>query len=154
MHTPFVALYTQPPVLDFMPERLGHALELEGNTSFFDAIMRRNTLVEICPTSNKFTLQLGSYAEHPTLRRWLDCGHPIAISTDDCGVFNTTLSEEFTHVANAFALGKEQLCKLSIEAARHIFAEQAIVDALRVQLEDECEELMSTGGNPAIRAGL
>jgi adenosine deaminase len=129
-------------ILEFMPDRLGHALELEDDPKFIGAIMRGRTPVEICPTSNLFTLQLSSYEEHPTLNRWLENGHPIAISTDDCGIFNTTLSEEFMHVANAFGLSRERLCQVSIDAAKHVFAEHEVCEELVSQLSMECQELL------------
>ena len=37
--------------------------------------------IEICPTSNYFTLNLGSYDKHPTLRTWLQHGYPISLNT-------------------------------------------------------------------------
>ena len=49
--------------------------------------------IELCPTSNMKTLRLSSLAAHPTLRRWVEGGYPVSISTDDFGVFSTTASQ-------------------------------------------------------------
>ena len=49
--------------------------------------------IELCPTSNMKTLRLSSLAAHPTLRRWIEGGYPVSISTDDFGVFSTTASQ-------------------------------------------------------------
>ena len=49
--------------------------------------------IELCPTSNMKTLRLSSLADHPTLRRWIEGGYPVSISTDDFGVFSTTASQ-------------------------------------------------------------
>ena len=38
--------------------------------------------IELCPTSNMKTLRLSSLAAHPTLRRWIEGGYPVSISTD------------------------------------------------------------------------
>jgi hypothetical protein len=53
----------------------------------------RAPLIEVCPTSNLFTLNLTSYGEHPTLGRWMELGYPVAVSTGmmfvfGCGVFS------------------------------------------------------------------
>ena len=46
--------------------------------------------IELCPTSNLKTLQLGSLCDHPTMQHWLTVGYPVSISTDDSSVFCTT----------------------------------------------------------------
>lgn len=44
-------------------------------------IAERPPLIEICPTSNSFTLNLTDLKDHPTLGIWIKTGYPIAIST-------------------------------------------------------------------------
>lgn len=44
-------------------------------------IAERPPLVEVCPTSNSFTLNLTDLKDHPTLGTWIKTGYPIAIST-------------------------------------------------------------------------
>lgn len=60
--------------------------------------------IEICPTSNKITLGLTNYADHPYLRDWLTLQYPISINTDDRGIFNTTLTKELLYVKDAMGL--------------------------------------------------
>lgn len=59
--------------------------------------------LELCLTSNVRTESVRGYGGHH-LGRFLRRGHPVALCTDDSGVFQTTLSTEFAHAARAFAL--------------------------------------------------
>ena len=62
--------------------------------------------------SEPISKTVSSYEEHHfgTLfkRDW-----PLCICTDDKGVFNTSLSNEYYQLAKAFKLTKQQLCQLS-----------------------------------------
>ncbi len=96
-------------ILDFGPERLGHALILPPSLQSQLAELR--IPVETCPTSNVMTTELvektsgGSLVDgvkrHPQLKCWLENNHPLCICTDDPGVFDTNATQEFV-------LGKSQ----------------------------------------------
>ena len=75
--------------------------------------------IELCPTSNMKTLRLSSLAEHPTLRRWIEGGYPVSISTDDFGVFSTDASAELALVADALALPPRRIAELAAAALGH-----------------------------------
>ncbi len=60
--------------------------------------------IEICPSSNYYTLGLKSYADHPQLRKLLALGYPVSINTDDRGIFGTSMTDELLHVSRAFGL--------------------------------------------------
>jgi adenosine deaminase len=104
----------------FVPDRLGHALLLPP--SLQTQLLLRKIPVETCPTSNVMTLELASSTSsavshrpdndgatsvahregleegmrrHPQLSGWLRHDHPIAICTDDPGVFGTNLTREW-----------------------------------------------------------
>ena len=79
-------------ILAFRPDRLGHALHLSA--AHVAALEAAPIPIELCPTSNMKTLRLRSLADHPTLRRWIDGGYPVSISTDDFGVFATSASRQ------------------------------------------------------------
>lgn len=59
--------------------------------------------LELCLTSNVRTESVRGYEGHH-LGRFLQCKHPVALCTDDSGVFRTDLSREFAHAAHAFSL--------------------------------------------------
>lgn len=105
---------------------------------------RRKIPVELCPTSNVKTLQLAALEEHPTAAEWISRQHPFNLNTDDSGVFNTTLSEEYHKFARAFNLSDEELAKLASNAVDYVFQSAEWKAAARRELVDEC--------NAALRA--
>ena len=98
-------------ILAFRPDRLGHALRLSA--AHVAALEAAPIPIELCPTSNMKTLRLSSLAEHPTLRRWIEGGYPVSISTDDFGVFSTDASAELALVADALALPPRRIAELA-----------------------------------------
>jgi adenosine deaminase len=71
-------------------------------------IKSKNPVIEICPTSNIRIGALGKPSFHP-LKRFLDHGLNITISTDDPGIFDISLEEEEQLVKSHFAVSEEQL---------------------------------------------
>jgi adenosine deaminase len=101
-------------------DRLGHALYLASR--HIDALSTcRSPPIEICPTSNRLTLGIGSLRHHPTLRTWLARGHPISINTDDPGVFATCASAELLAVAMAYGLSGRRVVALAGAPFSHAF---------------------------------
>ena len=90
-------------ILEFGPNRLGHALILPP--SLQQKLLELKIPVETCPTSNVMTTELvekssgGSLVDgvkrHPQLKQWLETKHPLCICTDDPGVFDTNATQEF-----------------------------------------------------------
>lgn len=117
----------------FMPERLGHACCLSEKDWLL--LLKQRIPVEICPTSNLKTLAVTTLQEHP-FARYLASGHPMIICTDDKGVFNTTLSEEYFFMALAHQLTRKQLYDLALQGLPHVFEQSpAIHSALRNTFE-------------------
>ena len=81
-------------------------------------------------TSNVLCRTVASYGEHH-LRELLAAQHPLALCTDDKGVFGTSLSAEYAIAAREFGLRRDQLYALSLGALDWIFADAATQSALR-----------------------
>jgi adenosine deaminase len=118
-------------ILDFRPDRLGHALLLPP--SLQEKLEGLKIPVETCPTSNVMTLELAEkssggsllegMARHPQLRGWLlDTNHPLAISTDDPGVFHTTPTKELVLLQKAYHLKLQDLQKIVLGSVDYAFA--------------------------------
>ncbi|CAN6206362.1 unnamed protein product [Urochloa humidicola] len=115
-------------VLDFCPQRLGHVCCL--NDVEWKKLKSLMIPVEICLTSNVMTggapsLELHHFAD------LYNAKHPLSLCTDDCGLFSTSLSNEFYLVASTFGLSKPELFHLAEEAVQFIFADENVKKSLK-----------------------
>jgi adenosine deaminase len=58
-------------------------------------------LIEICPSTSYFVLNLSSFADHPYIRKYHSLHYPFSLYTDDTAIFNTTITQEILHMKNA-----------------------------------------------------
>ena len=63
--------------------------------------------------------------------------------TDDKGVFSTTLSQEYSIIADTLNLTEHQLWQLSLGSIDYIFAEDSVKHNLKQQWEDEKDTVFS-----------
>jgi adenosine deaminase len=126
-------------ILQFRPDRLGHAVLLP------ETLLRKledsKIPVETCPTSNVMTLELHHHddkrsehhgnlvrglQQHEALNHWMENQHPIAICTDDPGVFDTTITQEMWLLVTAFALSTQKLADLVVQSVDHAFCDATV----------------------------
>ena len=115
-------------MLAFGPERLGHAVRVDS--ALESELLATRIPVEVCLTSNMKTQSVKGLGEH-VCARLLQAGHPIALCTDDFGVFGTTLSNEFLLAAKAFDLSQQELFDISCAALEQAFADRNLKAELR-----------------------
>jgi adenosine deaminase len=118
-------------ILDFAPDRLGHGccIDEENHDLFFS----KRIPLEICPTSNLMTRpEIDSYSNHP-VGDLLEVNYPVSINTDDRGVFNVSLSQEYFNVASAFKLSKQKLIDLTLTSVDHTFSNGELGKHLKEQ---------------------
>jgi len=135
-------------MLDFRPNRLGHALLLPP--SLQQELSDYQIPVETCPTSNVMTLELAKVVngnlihglrQHPALRNWFEANHPLAIGTDDPGVFDTTATKELFLLVHAFGMSKERIAEVVVKSIDYAFCEKAIQAKLREIIQCRVEEM-------------
>ncbi len=81
--------------------RVGHGLSAMQDPSVIGLLKDRGTVVEVCPSSNVCIGLVDNLASHP-LPQMLEAGLAVTINSDDPPFFNTTLTEEYSRVADAF----------------------------------------------------
>lgn len=115
-------------MIEFCPDRLGHALFVPNTL-----LLQKRIPVETCPTSNVMTLELAQYAQghliqglkqHPQLKEWLDTKYPLAIGTDDPGVFDTSPTKELWLLCRAFDINHSDLCRLVERSMEYAFCDE------------------------------
>src|SRR5580692_6747694 len=108
-------------------ERIGHGIGVMRDERTMDFIAARNIPLEVCPTSNLRTgalaRQVGrptaGYDQHP-LPSFFRRGLPVTLSSDDPAMFETTLSDEYSHMQRA-GFTPAELVQLAEAGFRHSF---------------------------------
>uniref|UniRef100_F1L0J9 Adenosine deaminase-like protein n=1 Tax=Ascaris suum TaxID=6253 RepID=F1L0J9_ASCSU len=122
--------------------RIGHGTFIHGNpdivqrTKCTDYVLKKRTPIEICLTSNVVCNTVASYADSH-LAFYLSKNHPVVLCTDDRGVMNCSLWNEFAIAARTFALSRQQLFHLSFTAFKSMF----------IQGREDCREEVERIGN-------
>ncbi|KAF2190037.1 Metallo-dependent hydrolase [Zopfia rhizophila CBS 207.26] len=107
-------------LLSWQPDRLGHVIHVKDE--FKDVIEKQNIGVELCLSCNVHAkLITGSYSDHH-FGQWRHSSVPVALCTDDVGVFCSPLSHEYYLAATHFGLGREELQNLCERAIDSIFS--------------------------------
>jgi adenosine deaminase len=90
------------------PVRLAHGIRAAEDPRLLRQLARRGVVCDVCPTSNLATGAVPAGAPHP-VRALLAAGVPVTLSTDDPGLFGTTLFREYRRVAAWGASGRDLL---------------------------------------------
>lgn len=115
-------------------ERIGHGLAAFKDPKLVDYLAEKRVPLEACPTSNLRTGALAQHtggddlARHPLVdycRRGLE----MTLSTDDPGLFATTLNQEYA-LAHRLGLAREEIIRLAENSFQAAFAEPALKEEL------------------------
>ena len=88
------------------PVRIAHGIRAVEDPALVKELVKRGIVCDVCPTSNLRTGAVSRGEEHP-LRRMLLAGMRVSLSTDDPGLFGTTLAGEYRRAASWGVTGKE-----------------------------------------------
>lgn len=110
-------------MLDFQPDRLGHVIHVPE--SLKKTIQQRRIGLELCLSCNVLAkLTEGGFVDHH-FGQWRHSQCPIALSTDDVGIFESPLSNEYALAMSHFGLSRRDTISLSRSAASCIFGSDA-----------------------------
>ncbi|KAL2075591.1 hypothetical protein VTL71DRAFT_534 [Oculimacula yallundae] len=116
-------------LLEYMPQRIGHVINVPDDVK--EEIARRKLGLELCLSCNVHAKMItGSFGDHH-FGWWWGKGCPIALSTDDVGVFGSPLSNEYSIVAEHFKLDRAGICGLARSAIDTIFGTEEDKQRLR-----------------------
>jgi adenosine deaminase len=88
------------------PVRIAHGIRAVEDRPLLKELVKRGVFCDVCPTSNLRTGAVRRGDAHP-LRRMLRAGLRVTLSTDDPGLFGTTLAGEYRRAASWGATGPE-----------------------------------------------
>uniref|UniRef100_A0A1B0BSP4 Adenosine deaminase domain-containing protein n=1 Tax=Glossina palpalis gambiensis TaxID=67801 RepID=A0A1B0BSP4_9MUSC len=108
-------------MLDFGFQRCGHGTFL--NEEQLLQCVKQNITIECCLTSNIKCATVKSYDSHhfPNIFRNTQCR--VVLCSDDCGIFDTTLTQEFLKAHKFYQLSKNDIHRLSMNAIEASFAD-------------------------------
>ena len=106
-------------------DRIGH-----GNNLITDAetmrLMRHGPyLVEINLISNLLLNYINDYPEHP-FPEYLRIGIPVTLSTDDRGMWDSTMTDEFFVGTTEFNLSWEEIKRMGRNSLKHAFVPESL----------------------------
>ena len=93
-------------------QRIGHGIQIHRDPAVMKSVIDKNIVLEVCPKSNWLTNAISDLNDHP-IRTLYDAGVPITLNTDDPGVFNTDLNQEYQIVADRFGFEEDDFKKMN-----------------------------------------
>lgn len=113
-------------------DRIGHGVNLISDDDTLRLMRHGPYLVEINLVSNRLLEYVSDYSEHP-FPEYLRTGIPVALSTDDRGMWDSNLTDEFFVAVREYRLSWPELVSLSRDSLQYSFAD----DALKAQLLED-----------------
>lgn len=115
------------------PQRLGHGVRGIEAPELIDRLREGDIHLEICPTSNVQTNVVPTLADHPVdaLRR---AGVSLGINTDGRTLSDTTLSEEYRKLGEAFGWTEPAFLHCNLAAVEHAFCSEPLKKRLRQRI--------------------
>ena len=110
-------------------DRIGHGLNLITDEDTMLLMRHGPYLVEINLISNLLLEYVNDYSEHP-FPEYLRTGIPVALSTDDRGMWESTMTDEFYVATTEFRLSWEEIKTLSRNSLEHAFVANDIKERL------------------------
>lgn len=98
--------------LEIGAERIGHGIRCVEDSELIDELLKRGTVLEVCPSSNVCTGAVESWEQHPLRRMW-DAGLNLVLGTDDPALFFTSVEQEYGRAAEKFGFTETELRRLA-----------------------------------------
>ncbi len=133
-------------------DRIGHGVNLITDPDTMLLMKGGPWMVEINLISNLLLEYVDDYDQHP-FPEYLRFGIPVALSTDDRGMWDSTLSDEFFVAVREFDLSWAEIKLLSRNSLRHAFVEEDVKAELLAEYDRRIaafERDFSRGGVDAV----
>lgn len=123
-------------------DRIGHGINTIFDTDTVLLMRNNRYLIEINLISNLLLEYVPNYEAHP-FPEYLRTGIPTALSTDDRGMFDSTLTDEFYVAVTQFNLSWEELVLLGDNSLRYSFLPDDIKQQQREHLRTRLAKFSS-----------
>jgi adenosine deaminase len=89
-------------------DRIGHGVQIFRDPEMIEYVKSKGVVLELCPTSNWLTNAVESKESHP-FKKLLQAGVKVTINTDDGGIFNVNLNDEYMMLYEMHGLSLDDL---------------------------------------------
>ena len=110
-------------------DRIGHAVNLITDPDTMLLMRHGPYLLEINLISNLLLEYVKDYSQHP-FPEYLRIGIPVALSTDDRGMFESNMTDEYFVAVREFNLSWSEIVQLGRNSLEHSFVEDAVKQKL------------------------
>ncbi len=114
------------------PERIAHGPMAIDDPDLVRELIARGTWLDLCPTSNAQARIVPSIEAHP-LRRLLQAGVPVTLSTDDLTVSDISLSDEYERAVTRIGITLPELWAMDLAGIDAAFCDETTRAALRTE---------------------
>ncbi len=115
-------------------QRIGHGVNLITDPETMRLMRNGPYLVEINLISNLLLEYIDDYSQHP-FPEYLRIDIPVALSTDDRGMWDSNLTDEYFVAVREFNLSWEELVQLGRNSLRFAFVEEPVKQRLLTDYE-------------------
>jgi adenosine deaminase CECR1 len=115
-------------------QRIGHGVNLITDPDTMIRMRNGPYLVEINLISNLLLEYVSDYSQHP-FPEYLRIGIPVALSTDDRGMWDSNMSDEFYVAVKEFNLSWEEIVKLGRNSLYYSFLDEPTKQRLLAQYD-------------------
>jgi adenosine deaminase len=119
-------------------ERIGHGVRVMEDPDLAALVKERQIPFEVCPTSNYQSGVVKEIARHP-LAGMVAAGLNVTVNTDDPGISQIDLSDEYELSSEVLGIAPEVLRGLIRNAACSAFLPEAEIDSLVSEIDKELE---------------
>jgi len=129
------AEHVRQAVIDLKARRIQHGVRAVEDKATLRLLAERGICCDVALTSNE-CLRVSPVSGHP-LRRLMDAGVPVTLSTDDPPFFNTDLNREYQRAHDELGLSLAELWQIDLNGLRHGLAETCLRRRLMREFEAE-----------------
>ncbi|MBI1256894.1 MAG: adenosine deaminase [Chloroflexi bacterium] len=115
-------------------DRIGHGIRSVEDPALIELLLRHETVMEVCPTSNVLSGAVTDFDVHPLIALYGQ-GVKTTINTDDPLICNVTMSDELDHVVEEMPLTLDDVKRNIMTAAQASFLRPPQREALVAQYE-------------------
>ncbi|MGB5845338.1 MAG: hypothetical protein WBG94_12900, partial [Anaerolineales bacterium] len=124
----------------FEADRIGHGVRVMEDPRVVALACALGTTFEVCLTSNYQSGVVADLDQHP-IQKMIDSGLDVTINTDDPGISQITLSDEYSLLCERIGMSQVTLQERVTAAARAAFLPADEREALEISIEEEFNQL-------------